>query len=182
MRARGIIVLRNDALRRGPAAAVVVVVVRAHPRVMAHARDRRDESSDDPPVVVVVVIIVIVVLPPSPSCSRWRVAPLTPPPPPLCPSPTLPPYTPHPRSSARMLIVISTAPSPTLRIGVSILPPCCPQTVRMAGGDNRARAGRGESSTRPNVEFYRGKIGVKMPFSPQKRAGFAPKILGVGSG
>ncbi len=63
--------------------------------VMAHARDRRDKSSDDPPVVVVAVIV-IVVLPPSPSCSRWRVAPLPPPPPPLCPPPTLPPYTPHP--------------------------------------------------------------------------------------
>ena len=71
--------------------------------IMAHARDCRDESSDDPPVVVVAVII-IVVLPPSPSCSRWRVAPLSPPPPPLCPPPTLPPHTPQSRSSAQMLI------------------------------------------------------------------------------
>ena len=34
----------------------------------------------------------------------------------------------------------------------------------------------GDCCTRPPVEVYRGKIGVKMPFSPQKRAGFAPKI------
>ena len=45
-----------------------------------------------------------------------------------------------------------------------------------------SNSGRGESSTRPSVEFYRGEIGVKMPFTPQKRAGFAPKITPTSSG
>jgi hypothetical protein len=42
-------------------------------------------------------------------------------------------------------------------------------------GQINSRAGGG-SNTSPQVEVYRGEIGAKMPFLPQKRAGLAPKI------
>ncbi len=40
---------------------------------------------------------------------------------------------------------------------------------------NSGRGAGGGEHTRPSVEVYRGKIGVKMPFLPQKCAGFAQK-------